>query len=101
MDAEATKEAIDEQGKYEIEPKWNRNAVNDAEVERDVEKPKNKSEPPKQMNDDEQKENESNEYSTDVGNTQISQPNSPKRTKKIKIYRDMQKPLEKPEVKRG
>jgi hypothetical protein len=42
MDAEATKEAIDEQGKYEIEPKWNRNAANEAEVERDVEKKKKK-----------------------------------------------------------
>jgi len=40
------------------------------------------------------KENESDEYSTDVGNTQISQPNSPKRTKKIRVDRDMQKPWE-------
>ena len=43
------------------------------------------------MNDDEQKEKESDEYSRDAGNTQISQPNSPERTKKIKFVRDTQK----------
>jgi len=35
-----------------------------------------KREKPKQMNDDEQREKESDEYSTDAWNTQISQPNS-------------------------
>ena len=40
MDVDVTKEATDEPEKYEIEPKWYRNAVNDAEVERDKEKPR-------------------------------------------------------------
>jgi len=55
MEAEVTKEATDETRKYEIEPKGYRDAVNDAEVERDSEKPEKEREKPKQMKDDEQK----------------------------------------------
>ena len=57
MEAEETKEAIDEQRKYEIEPKWNRNAVNDAEVERDFEKEKKRKEKTKTKNKKRKKRN--------------------------------------------
>ena len=38
MDAGVTKGATDDPRKSNIEPKWNRNAVNDEDVQRDSEK---------------------------------------------------------------
>jgi len=74
--------------------KWSDLITTESDAKRDHEKQGKKRQKSKQTKDDKQEEKESDDNNTDAGTSQPTLTTSPKRTKKIKVDRDVLTPRE-------
>ena len=69
--------------------KWSDLITTESDTERDHEKQGKKREKSQQTKDDKREDKDSDGNNTDAGSTRLTQTSSPKRTKKIKVERDV------------
>jgi len=69
--------------------KWSERISTESDAERDYEKQGKKRENSKPTKDDKHEDKESDDNNTDAGTSQLTQTTSPKRTKKIKVDRNV------------